>query len=299
MPRKLGHLKQLENPPKRINEHHKTVLDAVSNLPLRQKEAVIYYYYDKLSISKTADVMEVSQHDVSRYLALARENINYEIRRNHFMNRASRLYSFLPLGPLLTNSLQKADAQFIPTNTEWMESTLAMCGDYIVANLASAGVVAAEVATTTTVASATTKSKTITGVTIGTIICSLMVMAAIMINASSDELPIYTPLTNVEAIFSDSIKHEGSQIHINPQNAKPDVGDEISVIEWWITAADNNKILRDNNSYTCVSEALKSLKESGLDGEFFIYFRLKNEIGSIYKLKSNFYILTEPYMYLN
>jgi len=53
-------------------ESRQNVMDVLSSLPTRQREAMILYYYDQLSVVEIAKIMDIPHQSVSRYLALAR-----------------------------------------------------------------------------------------------------------------------------------------------------------------------------------------------------------------------------------
>jgi len=55
-----------------VKEFGQDVMDVLSNLPTRQREAMILYYYDQLSVVEIAKIMEIPHQSVSRYLTLAR-----------------------------------------------------------------------------------------------------------------------------------------------------------------------------------------------------------------------------------
>jgi len=49
-------------------ESRKVVIEAIDRLPLRQREAVILHYYDRLNITETAEVMGITQPAASIHL---------------------------------------------------------------------------------------------------------------------------------------------------------------------------------------------------------------------------------------
>ena len=55
-----------------VKEFRQDVMDVLSNLPTRQREAMILYYYDQLSVVEIAKIMEIPHQSVSRYLTIAR-----------------------------------------------------------------------------------------------------------------------------------------------------------------------------------------------------------------------------------
>ena len=69
-------------------EMRKVVMEVISSLPIRQREAVMLHYYDGLSVTEVAEVMEVTTQSVSKSLAIARQKLrrefeNQPIAENH------------------------------------------------------------------------------------------------------------------------------------------------------------------------------------------------------------------------
>ncbi|MCL2851604.1 MAG: sigma-70 family RNA polymerase sigma factor [Defluviitaleaceae bacterium] len=57
------------------NELHKTVIEIISGLPERQREAVILHYYNDLSVTEVAKLMNITPQTVSKNLSIAREKL--------------------------------------------------------------------------------------------------------------------------------------------------------------------------------------------------------------------------------
>jgi len=57
------------------------VMGIVSNLPVRQREAVILRYFDDLNVSEVAQAMSIPHQSVSRYLDLARKKLRIEFEK--------------------------------------------------------------------------------------------------------------------------------------------------------------------------------------------------------------------------
>ena len=55
-----------------VQEFRQNVMDVLSSLPTRQREAMLLYYYDQLSVVEIAKIMDIPHQSVSRYLAHAR-----------------------------------------------------------------------------------------------------------------------------------------------------------------------------------------------------------------------------------
>jgi RNA polymerase sigma-70 factor (ECF subfamily) len=57
----------------------RSVMEILSCLPLRQREAVMLRYFEDLNVTEIARAMKITHQCVSRYLAIAREKLRAEI----------------------------------------------------------------------------------------------------------------------------------------------------------------------------------------------------------------------------
>jgi len=60
-------------------ESRNAVMDMISSLSMRQREAVMLHYYDCLSVTEVAEAMNVTKQSVSEYLAVSREKLKREL----------------------------------------------------------------------------------------------------------------------------------------------------------------------------------------------------------------------------
>ena len=58
------------------------IMEVVSRLPSRQREAIILHYYDELKVTEVAQVMGIPHQSASRYLSLARQKLMIELNNN-------------------------------------------------------------------------------------------------------------------------------------------------------------------------------------------------------------------------
>ena len=56
-------------------ELHEIVMRIVSGLPMRQREVIMMYYYNDMSVTEIARGMDITTQSVSKHLALAREKL--------------------------------------------------------------------------------------------------------------------------------------------------------------------------------------------------------------------------------
>lgn len=61
-------------------EMSRVIMGILSDLPMRQKEAVILHYYNDLSTTEVAEVMGVTTQSVSKALKIAREKLRNELK---------------------------------------------------------------------------------------------------------------------------------------------------------------------------------------------------------------------------
>jgi len=57
------------------------VMEIISHLPTRQREALLLHYYDDLKVTEVATAMGIPHQSVSRYLTLAREKLRSELEK--------------------------------------------------------------------------------------------------------------------------------------------------------------------------------------------------------------------------
>jgi len=69
-------------------ELHKTVMGVVSDLPIRQREAIILHYYNDLSVTEVAKFMDITTQSVSKNLSIAREKLKRELGSQLFNSEA-------------------------------------------------------------------------------------------------------------------------------------------------------------------------------------------------------------------
>ena len=66
------------------------VMEVVSSLPLRQREAVMLRYFDDLGVTEVAPAMKISHQNASRYLNLAQKKLRKKLEEKPYAERASK-----------------------------------------------------------------------------------------------------------------------------------------------------------------------------------------------------------------
>jgi len=134
-------------------EMRRAVINAITNLPPRQRQAVIFHYYDGLTVNDIAEAMGLTHQSVSVHLARARESIKSELKKKDHSVSFAKMHS-ISLGFFLFDIIKDDAAGFMMPSTEWLSSTLANCYEYIAAGTAAAAAVAATATAATTTATA-------------------------------------------------------------------------------------------------------------------------------------------------
>lgn len=106
------------------------VMQIVSRLPHRQREALILHYYDGLNVTEVAWAMDITHQSVSRHLDLARKKLKAELEQEPFAGSMGVLAA-APLASLLTDTLQSGSMSLTPSNAAWVQDALAWCQNYI------------------------------------------------------------------------------------------------------------------------------------------------------------------------
>jgi len=113
-----------------VKEFREDVMNVLSDLPSRQREAMMLYYYDQLSVGEISKIMDIPHQSVSRYLALARVECGKKLKRSSYIDKATAI-SLMPLGMVLSEVLQMETAMFTPADAAWFHNVIAEISNYI------------------------------------------------------------------------------------------------------------------------------------------------------------------------
>ena len=272
------------------------VMEIIETLPVQQRKAIILHYYNELSITETADVMGISTSNVAQYLMIAREKIKHGLESKSFDYREKlAAVATLPMGGMLSNLLQQESIIFASLSAEWVRAAMAKCSESVAGGAVAD--VAVKTATTVVAAGAATGAVAATsGLTmkiasIGAAACVLVAAAVVSLTMVFNQPEYYVPMTGNDIVFSGGMELGENHIHINPDYVWPEADRDFHIIEWWMSSAGSEEVLYRGENEAGIRDALRSLRESGAGGEHFIFFRIENEEGAIYKVGSNFYIL--------
>ncbi len=110
-------------------EEQRIVIEIVDELPARQREAVMLHYYQGLSVTEIADVMEIAQQGVSAYLKYARDKVRTGIERRAHKEPGGqiRVLSMLPIGPLMAQAFSQEATLAGVSGNLWTQNTTELC----------------------------------------------------------------------------------------------------------------------------------------------------------------------------
>jgi RNA polymerase sigma-70 factor (ECF subfamily) len=299
------------------------VSEVVSDLPERQREAVMLHYYDELSVTETAEVMGIAVANVSSYISNACRNLKNRLEGEQASVVSAR--GAYTAGGVIAGVLQQDGALFANMNQAFAHSSAAACSDAIFCGVAAAAATTAAATTVATTATATTAAATTAagvGMGIGAgaataaaavegsfsifkvvaacLAITATVSGALAFGASQLHQPYQeAPSTNIQSMVNDfyvsfyggTALGEGI-VHVEPEYARVNVlgiDDNVEILEWWITEAQTNRVVYQRNSNS-IGNVLVTLRDSGADGEYVIHFEVIEPSGSVFIVSRNFYM---------
>ena len=302
-----------------VKEFRQDVMNVLSDLPTRQREAMLLYYYDQLSVGEIAKIMDIPHQSVSRYLALARVECGKKLKRSSYIDKTKAI-SIVPFGIIMTE-VMKAETELLnPANMAWLQNAIAECEPYIAATASSSGALiaggtvavaataaaataVATTAETTTIAAAAAAGSSSGGFsfgailgTVGAIVTTCAVVLGITLGSPSVEIDTGPPPALECKIVFEGGEHYRGTDRVNPKIAYVDIeqGDsEANILLWNIKKAGTEDMLLEGNGKN-LDVQLISLHESQDYGEYILSFRIEQESGPVYTLSSNFYIKDLP-----
>jgi len=264
-------------------ELRSAVMEAISGLPLRQKEAVMLHYYEGLNVTETAASLGVAVPTASEYLALARKKIKHKLENHPAVGEHASMHGAMPVGVAITSVLQQESAILAATNAACLQSAVAKCHALIYAE----GVAG-------TIPASTPLPRVLAGFSkeLAALACACMAVAATaVIVAVWPQVPQVSPAEpsiSVEIVFSG---YGAGYDRVDPAHAVLVFGEDETAtpLQWWVTAAGSEAVLYEGYGGN-VNNALTQMQEHGLQGEFILSFRIVNEEGVVFRLSSNFYL---------
>ena len=256
-------------------EDRKMVMDIVRGLPERQLEAVMLHYYEGMTVTETAEAMNIAKPSVVRHLALAREKIKAELQKRDKDTDGMYSLAFLPMGGLLTQVFRQEAALMPIFSLAPVEQAMDKPEEE----------------------PADKPVNPIWGIILSIAAALLMaVTASALFIGNAQGQPSSVPNTRPDAaesvgtvVFSGGV---AGYEHLNPQHADARAGNQYGVLTelgWSIVAEGSSDILYSSEE-TDVDAALADLWENGADGEYWIVYALKDTLGTSYSLSRSFII---------
>jgi len=122
-----------------VKEFRQDVMEVLSDLPTRQREAMILYYYDQLSVGEIAKIMEIPHQSVSRYLALARVECGKKLKKSSYIDN-SKAMSIVPFGLMITEVMKMEAEIFNPADLVWFQNAIAECELFLTTASSGSGI---------------------------------------------------------------------------------------------------------------------------------------------------------------
>lgn len=264
----------------------KAVIEIIDDLPEQQRKAILLYYFDGLTLSEAAKVMDVSQPRVSRCIKFAQEKIKKEISKWQTEAGGAALgFAMLPLDSILSQVLQQEAALFAHANTA--------LADGLISNFASNfGSTAAAAAGDAGAKAGNAASAGNHAGMIATIAAAVAVSTGALFVTPLVQLPP-DPVPAISAEYNISLTGGAAdREYVNPTYAAAHVyteQNEIIAHRWWITEDGEDSVLY-NGSGGVVDNALSQMIASGENGIYLLSFEMGDEEGHSWTLSRQFAI---------
>jgi len=256
-------------------EERRVIMSLVDKLPERQLEAVLLHYFEGMSITETAEAMNVTQPAVSRYLTLAKEKVKAEIQRHAVKKNAVPDLSTMAVGSLLTQAMWDEAATLPYMNRVFVERVVDI-------GLSKSGLAKA---------ARKVSGRFAQDLAIGTALVMLAVTAVIgfWLSGRFTETEAAPVATEGKIIFTDA---DMSPVTVNPVHldawARNSRG-ELTAQRWWITRSDSEEMLSSGKALDA-DDVLEKMIGDGEVGQYTLYLIVKDAAGCTYTLHKQFWI---------
>ena len=263
-------------------EYRRIVNEIIDTLPNRQREAVLLHYFDGLNVTETANAMEITKGKSSYYIKLACEKVKSELSKRAVNQEAAYSLGFLPIGPLLEQTLRIDVEGFAHANDVWVNQAVSKC----IMAMKSKAVI-------TIAGSSIAHSWSFAGVLVALVASGAVFLGVSVggMNASNmPEAPDSISAVQGKVILDGS----GNGSFVNPSSAIAQAGSgdgDMTALDWQITAVGSDTVMYSGEG-GIVSSALADLRLHGDNGEYLLSFDMVDGAGSIYVLDCNFLIST-------
>jgi len=269
------------------NERNKSIAVAVSALPVRQREAIVYHYFDELTINKTAQAMNIDQSSVSRYLKQARNKLKLEFER-----LSIRGMILLPVGASIRQALHSEAISFMPPDADWPGQILENCRE-------QASNIDHGTEITSVRPSAAPKPGAAPVFVITAAVAAAVVIFAVF-SQNGEGLPQAAPPITEQTtpqIQEYDVLFSGGDIdldYVNPQQATVWARDEygeLSALGWHITTSGSEETVLYSGSGGIVKGVFEEMREQGEEGTFMLYFSMEDPSGFRHTVYRSFTII--------
>ena len=273
----------------------KTVLDIVDNLPNQQRKAILLHYYDGLTLTDSAKVMNVSQPRVSRCLKFAQEKIRSELAKQaKRIEGAMYGLAMIPIEPLLRQVFHQEASLFSADRLAFMQEMItnvtAVAGGTAVVAGAAAGAGSASSGVGSGAGIALSNPISL----LASVAAAAIISTGVLVSAPFTQIPPEPPSI---ASAEYSITFSGSsdiREHVNPTRASarayiPELGEMVAT-DWQIAAIEGSGAVLYRGEGGIVDEALVQMKERGEDGSYTLSIEMEDSQGRSWTLKREFII---------
>lgn len=264
------------------------IMEIIETLPMRQREAVLWHYYDGMSITETAKLMGIAHQNVSQYLAQARRKVYKELTSRAKSKGSVRLNSIalLPMGVLIWQVIENAGGSIAVFDTIWVKAAVVNAIEKAASISAAKGAVAA------TVKTAGFAGKLAIG--IATAALAVTTATVLLVNGAAQPAQhTHSVALDVDAEITFSVANPYNAA-LNPTGvsvwAQSENG-EMQPQSWWITTVGSDETLYDGEDDS-VDEVLAEMLERGENGEYMLIFFMEDEAGDVAWLRKQFIIQT-------
>ena len=120
------------------------IMNAIKDLPMRQRETIMLHYYQGLSVTEIAKVLDVTTQSVSKNLAVARSKLKSELGGELQGSGTGSSMTMMSVGAILGWILQKESACFA-AGEAYTQGFVARCGQLPIPDTSQiAGMLSAE-----------------------------------------------------------------------------------------------------------------------------------------------------------
>ena len=270
-------------------ERNKSIAAVVRALPVRQREAVIYHYFDELNVNQTAKAMSIDQSSVSHYLKQARKKIKLEFERLSIQGMI-----LLPLGAKIRHALHSEEIIFTAPKAEWSGQILENCREQALSMNYNTEITPARL-------SAAPKFGVAPALGITAVATVAVVVFAVFSHHKTEipqAAPVVSELPAPQALEYDVLFSGGAadSEYVNPSQAAVWARDEygeLSALGWSIASSGSETHALHSGDGGVVQGVFDEMLEQGEEGTFTLYFSMEDPSGFRHTVYRSFTIQAE------